>query len=101
MNPWLLAFSTIGAASFLAGFFIRPFVAGFTLTKENILMAVFAELQPPLADLDVAVAELPAKVAAAVSAGDRTSVQDKADTIAAVQSSAKATVDAINAIGGA
>ena len=64
-------------------------------------MAVFSEVQPALDALSVATGELPAKVAAKVAAGDPQVAQDKADTIAAVNSAAEAATSAINAVGGA
>ncbi len=109
MSPWLFALLIVGPAAFFAGFFIRPIFAGRTSSPppvtftdaqlKDFAMAVFAELEQPLADLATAVGELPAKVAAAVAAGDPAAAQDKADTIAAVQAGAAAAVDAINKIG--
>lgn len=109
MNPWVLAFSVITPSAFLAGFLIRPFIApgksstpaGQPLTPKDIAMAVYAELTQPLADLDAAVAGLPDRVAAAVAKGDPAAVQDKADTLAAVETSLSDAVTAINAVGGA
>ncbi len=68
-------------------------------SRKELSMAVFTELTQPLADLQAAAEALPAKVAAAVAAGDPTSAADKADTIAAVTSGAAAAVAAINSIG--
>lgn len=69
------------------------------VTRKDPIMAVFTELTQPLADLKAAVDSLPGKVAAAVSGGDATAAQDKADTIAAVTTAASEAVAAINAIG--
>lgn len=109
MNPWVLAFITSAPLAFLAGFLIRPFITpgassspdGQPLTAKDIAMAVFVELTQPLADLDAAVAALPDKVAAAVAAGDPATAQDRADTIAAVETSLGNATTAINAVGGA
>lgn len=104
--PWLSAFVTIGPASALAGFLIRPFITGgkssppsLTLTddqKKELAMAVFAELEQPLADLAAAVTALPDNVATAVNAGGAAAAQDKADTIAAVVPALQAATDAMN-----
>lgn len=110
MNPYVQAFVIVGPAMFLLGFFLRNFIApaasspaGVTLTDEQlkgIAMAVFAELEQPLADLATAVAALPDKVAAAVAAGaDPAAALDKADSIAAVQNGLDAAVAAVNAVG--
>lgn len=94
MTPWVLAFSTIAPLAFLAGFLIRPF-----FSRKDNPMAVYAEVQASLDALNTAVSELPAKVAAAVAAGDPVTAQDKADTVAAVQASLGAAVTAIDAVG--
>jgi hypothetical protein len=93
MSPWLLALITIGPVGFLTGFFVRP------LFQKETNMAVFAEISQSLSALDAAVQSLPDKVKAAQGAGDAAAAQDKADTIAAVQSGVAAAVAAINAIG--
>lgn len=68
-------------------------------SRKEPPMPVFQELVQPLADLEAAVAALPGKVAAAVAAGDAATVQDRADTIAAVTPAVEAAVSAINAVG--
>jgi hypothetical protein len=93
MSPWLLALITIGPVAFLTGFLVRP------LFQKEINMAVFAEISRSLSDLDAAVQALPEKVKAALAAGDIAAAQDKADTIAAVQTGVAAAVAAINAVG--
>lgn len=90
MTPWLFA-SFVGPACFVAGFFLRPLLH----PRKDSAMAVYQEIVQPLADLQAAVDALPAKLAAANSAG----AQDKTDTITAVTTGAAAAVAAINAIG--
>lgn len=102
MNPYVLAFLVIGPVSFLAGLAVAYFLfAGRSSTPPNnqtlkeLVMAVFAELQQPLADLTSAVEALPAKLAALEGAG----AQDKADTLGAVLPALQSATDAINGVG--
>lgn len=104
MNPFVLAFISIGPACFVAGIGLSHFLfAGKssppannqTFTLKDIAMAVYAEFEQPLADLNAAVAALPDKLA---SLGTEAAL-DKADSIAAVLSAVQGVTAAINAIG--
>jgi hypothetical protein len=65
--------------------------------QRKLDMAVFAELEPALAELAASIAALPAKIAAGDPAAAAQLAQDKADSVAAVQAQA----DALKGIVGA
>jgi hypothetical protein len=68
MNPFVVAFLTVGPICFLAGFLLRSALQ----PRKDPAMAVYQELVQPLADLQAAVEQLPAKLQAASAASTRT-----------------------------